>query len=83
MSGLRQLCSTIPAKPRPSMFGIPPATNALRSIPALNPRPAPVSTPTLSSSSPSKASSAAAIASASSRFTALRASGRLMVITRT
>src|SRR4051794_4267099 len=70
----------MPAKPRSPTYGVSPCTNALRSMPAQNPPPAPVSTPTLSESSPSSSSSAAAIPSANARFTALRASGRFSVM---
>src|SRR3954454_2512524 len=49
-------------------------------MPAQKPPPAPVSTPTLSPSSESSSSSALAMPSASPRFTALRASGRLRVM---
>src|SRR3954451_15136979 len=73
----------MPAKPRSATHGRSPVTNALRSMPALKPLPAPVRTPTLRSSSASSASSAAAIPSASAVLTALRASGRLRVINRT
>ena len=73
----------MPAKPRPSTCGLSPATNALRSMPAQNEPPAPVRTPTLSSSSASSSSSAAATPCASALLTALRAWGRLRVISRT
>src|SRR6266480_3059558 len=52
-------------------------------MPAQKKPPAPVSTPTLSPSSASSSSSPAAIPSASGRLTALRASGRFSVMTRT
>ena len=64
-------------------YGRSPATNAFRSMPAQKPSPAPVSTPTRSPSSPSSSSSAAATPSATAALTALRASGRLSVISRT
>src|SRR4051812_17952772 len=80
MSGLRDARWTMPAKPRSPTHGRSPGTKALRSMPALKPAPAPVSTPTLSSLSSSRVSSAAATPSASARLTALRASGRLSVM---
>src|SRR4051812_13561222 len=83
ISGLRDARWTMPAKPRSPTHGRSPVTNALRSMPALNPAPAPVRTPTLSSASSSSVSSAAAIPSASARLTALRASGRLSVMSST
>src|SRR4051794_26873074 len=83
MSGLRAERWTMPAKPRPSTRGLSPATNALRSMPALKPLPAPVRTPTVRSSSASSASRAAATPCASAALTALRASGRLRVMRRT
>src|SRR5215218_5931332 len=83
ISGLRAARWTMPAKPRSATHGRSPVTNAFRSMPALNPLPAPVITPTLRLSSASSASSAAAIPSASAVLTALRASGRLRVIRRT
>src|SRR3954471_6032185 len=73
----------MPANPRPSTCGLSPATNALRSMPAQNDPPAPVSTPALSSSSESSSSRAPATAWASALLTALRAWGRLRVISRT
>src|SRR5919197_2180370 len=83
ISGLRELRCAMPAQPRPSTKGLSPATNALRSMPAQNDPPAPVSTPTLSSSSPSSSSRAAATPCASALLTALRAWGRLRVISST
>src|SRR5437763_8608237 len=73
----------MPAKPRSPTQGRSPVTNALRSIPALKPSPAPVRTPTARSPSASSLSRAAATPSASARLIALRASGRLSVISRT
>src|SRR4051794_13131608 len=73
----------MPAKPRSPTHGRSPVTKALRSMPALKPAPAPVRTPTPSSPSASSVSSAAAIPSASARLTALRASGRLSVMSST
>src|SRR3954462_1354863 len=52
-------------------------------MPAENPLPAPVRTPTCSSAVSSSVSSAAATPCASAALTALRASGRLRVISRT
>jgi hypothetical protein len=83
ISGLAGGASVRPANPRPGMDGRPPVRNAFRSIPAQNVPPAPVITPTRRSSRPSSASMAAATPAATSALTALRASGRLMVITRT
>src|SRR5919199_4999315 len=83
ISGLRAARRVMPANPRSPTYGRSPATNALRSMPALKPRPVPASTPTVSASSASSASSAAASPSASARLTALRASGRLSVMSRT
>src|SRR3954451_19763129 len=83
ISGLRDARWTMPAKPRSPPHGRSPVTNALRSIPAQKKPPAPVRTPTLRPSSASSSSSPAAIPSASGRLTALRASGRLSVMTRT
>src|SRR5258705_258000 len=68
---------------RSEASGLWPPTNAFRSIPEEKPLPAPVRTPTLSSSSASSSSSAAATPSASAALTALRASGRLSVTSRT
>src|SRR5919206_974591 len=83
ISGLRAARRVMPANPRSPTYGRSPATNALRSMPALKPRPVPANTPTVSPSSASSASSAAATPSASARLTALRASGRLSVMSRT
>src|SRR5919205_584166 len=73
----------MPANPRSPAHGRSPVTNALRSMPALKPLPAPVRTPTVRSSSPSRVSSAEPMPSATARLTALRASGRLSVTSRT
>src|SRR3954452_8086631 len=81
--GLREARWTIPAKPRSPTHGRSPVTNALRSIPAENPLPAPVSTPTCSSGVSSSSSRASATPCASAPLTALRASGRLSVMSRT
>src|SRR3954451_6894760 len=83
ISGFRGGPSAIPAKPRPSTCGLSPATNALRSMPAEKPLPAPVRIPTRRPSSASRRSSAAARPAASAALTALRASGRLSVMSRT
>src|SRR3954463_8597701 len=83
MIGLTGGCSTIPAKPRPGIDGRSPARNALRSMPAQNVPPAPVMTPATSERSSSSRSIASPIATAVSVLIALRASGRLMVTTRT
>ena len=56
--------ATMPAKPRSPTHGRSPVTNALRSMPAQKPLPAPVRTPTWRSSSSSSSSSAAAMPSA-------------------
>ena len=45
ISGLRDPRWTMPAKPRSPTHGRSPVTNALRSIPAQKPAPAPVRTP--------------------------------------
>src|SRR4051794_26647649 len=81
--GLREARWTIPAKPRSPTHGRSPVTNALRSMPAENPLPAPVSTPTCSSGVSSSSSRASATPWASAPLTALRASGRLSVMSRT
>ena len=83
ISGLSAERWVMPAKPRPSTNGRSPVTNAFRSIPAQNPLPAPVITPTLRSGSASRSSSALAIPCATAALTALRWSGRLIVIRRT
>ena len=83
MSGLRAARWTMPAKPRSPTHGRSPVTKALRSMPAQKPAPAPVMTPTARSPSASSSSSAAATPSASARLTALRASGRLSVMSST
>src|SRR4051794_30046633 len=82
ISGLREARLTMPAKPRSPTHAFSPATNALRSMPALNPFPAPVRMPTCSSAVSSSSSSAFATPSARARLTALRASGRLSVMSR-
>ena len=46
ISGLRDARWTMPAKPRSPTHGRSPVTNALRSMPAQKPAPAPVTTPT-------------------------------------
>ena len=48
ISGLRDARWTMPAKPRSPTHGRSPVTNALRSMPAQKPAPAPVMTPTAS-----------------------------------
>src|SRR3954454_16287811 len=83
ISGLRDALWSMPAKPRSPTQGRSPVTSALRSMPAQKNPPAPVRTPTLRPSSASSSSSPAAIPSASGRLTALRASGRFSVMTRT
>src|SRR3954447_14361590 len=83
ISGLREARLTMPANPRAATHAFSPATKALRSMPALKPLPAPVSTPTWSSAVSSSSSSALATPSARARLTALRASGRLSVMIRT
>src|SRR4051794_17128145 len=82
ISGLRDARCTMPAKPRSPTHGRCPETNALRSMPAEKPLPAPVSTPTCSSWVSSSSSRASATPWARSPLTALRASGRLSVISR-
>src|SRR4051812_49405928 len=82
MSGLRDARWTMPAKPRSPTHALSPATKALRSMPALKPFPAPVSTPTWSSCVSSSSSSAAATPSACALLNALRWSGRLSVMSR-
>jgi hypothetical protein len=83
MSGFVGGRSVIPARPRPGIDGDSPFRNALRSIPAQNVPPAPVSTAAAASSRDSNSSIAALIASAVSLSIAFFASGRLMVITMT
>src|SRR4051812_39871512 len=82
ISGLREARWTMPAKPRSPTHALSPATNALRSMPALKPLPEPVSTPTCSSAVSSSSSSAAATPSACALLNALRWSGRLSVMSR-
>ncbi len=72
ISGLSAERWVMPAKPRPSTNGRSPVTNAFRSIPAQNPLPAPVITPTLRSGSASSSTSAPAIPAATAAFTAFR-----------
>src|SRR4051812_35520442 len=83
MSGLRGGDSVSPARPRPSTTGVSPRRNPLRSMPEEKVPPAPVRTPTDSEAFVSSWSSAAATPVATAPLTALRASGRLMVMTRT
>src|SRR3954468_1584613 len=82
ISGLRDARCTMPAKPRSPIHGRCPLTNALRSMPAENPFPAPVRMPTCSSCVSSSSSSASATPCARAPLTALRASGRLSVMSR-
>src|SRR4051794_36648166 len=82
MSGLRDARCTMPAKPRSPIHGRSPVTNALRSMPAEKPLPAPGRMPTWSSCVSSSSSSASATPWASAPLTALRASGRLSVMSR-
>src|SRR3954449_3883591 len=82
ISGLREARWTMPAKPRSPIHGRWPVTNALRSMPAEKPLPAPVRMPTCSSWVSSSSSRASATPCARSPLTALRASGRLSVISR-
>src|SRR6516164_6669381 len=81
MSGLRGGVMVMPPKPRPGIIGLSPRIQALRSIPAQNVPPAPVSTPTRRSPSASSSSAAAARARAAAPSSAFLASGRLMVMT--
>ena len=81
ISGLRGGVWVMPHSPRPGNEGVSPLRNALRSIPAENVPPAPVSTPTCSAPSASSSSAASRIPAATAPFRALRASGRLMVMT--
>ena len=53
ISGLSAERWVMPAKPRPSTWGLSPLTNAFRSMPAQKPLPAPVRTPTRRSPSSS------------------------------
>src|SRR3954471_20949904 len=82
ISGLRDARWTMPAKPRSPTHGRSPVTNALRSMAAENPLPAPVRMPTCSSCVSSSSSSASAMPWARAPLTALRASGRLSVMSR-
>src|SRR5580698_3341682 len=72
----------MPAKPRSPYHEDSPLTNAPRSMPAQKKPPAPVSTPTDSESSRSSSSSAPAMPAATAALTALRTSGRSIVINR-
>src|SRR6516165_7339450 len=81
MTGLAGGRSAMPPKPRPGTAGESPARNPFRSMPALNVPPAPVRISTRTSLMPSSSSTAAAMPRATSPLTALRASGRLMVMT--
>src|SRR3954454_13563115 len=83
MIGLAEPRLVMPAKPRSSRNTCSPATNALRSMPAQNVPPAPVTMAIRRSPVASRWSSAAPMPSATARLTALRASGRLMVMVRT
>ena len=79
ISGLAAARWVIPPKPRSSAYGTSPATNALRSIPAQKPLPAPVITASVNSSSESRRSSASRRTSAERTAYARRlscASGR-------
>src|SRR3954468_11878607 len=82
ISGLRDARWTMPAKPRSPTHGGSPGTKPLGSMPAEKPLPAPVRTPTWSSCVWSSSSSASAMPWASAPLTALRASGRLSVMSR-
>ena len=79
--GLRGGVWVMPHRPRPGKEGTSPLRNALRSIPAENVPPAPVSTPARSSVAASSSSTASRIPAATAPFRALRASGRLIVMT--
>src|ERR1700735_32300 len=81
MTGLTGGRSTIPPKPRPSASGESPARKPFRSIPAENVPPSPVSTSTRTSALASNCPTAAAMPRATSPLTALRACGRLIVMT--
>jgi len=81
--GFRGGVSVIPHSPRPSKEGDSPRRNPLRSIPAENAPPAPVSTPTRSSESASSSSTASLMPVATRRLSAFFALGRLIVITST
>src|SRR5271166_3663620 len=81
ISGLRGGVCVMPHSPRPGKEGDSPFRNALRSIPEENVPPAPLSTPARSSSSASSSSAASRIPAATAPFRALRASGRLMMMT--
>ena len=83
MSGLRGAFSVRPANPLPSIFGVSPVTNALRSMPEQNVPPAPVRMATRMSSLLSNSSRAADTPSARARLTAFLAFGRLRVMVMT
>src|SRR3954453_16343602 len=81
ISGLRGGVRVVPHSPRPSMAGLSPRRNAFRSIPEGKKPPAPVRTAARSSSDASSSSTAAATPCATAASSALRACGRLMVMT--
>ena len=84
ISGLRGARCVMPAKPRSPTYGRSPATNALRSMPAQKPLPAPVSTPTCRLVVGVERVERGRDALARARWlTELRASGRLSVMSRT
>jgi hypothetical protein len=70
----------MPPRPRPGTETFSPARNALRSMPALNVPPAPVTTPSVRSARSSSSVSAAAMPSDTARLIAFFARGRLIVI---
>ena len=70
----------MPPKPRPPAAEFSPAAKPLRSIPALKVPPAPVMMSEVTSLRASKSSMCAAMLRAAASLTALRASGRLMVM---
>ena len=80
ISGLTDARWAMPAKPRSPNQGDSPRTNAPRSMPAQKKPPAPVSTPTERASSESSSSSAPAMPAATAALTALRTSGRSIVM---
>ena len=75
--------AVMPPKPRPPAVGFSPARKPLRSMPAQNVPPAPVSTSATTSGRGSSSSMAAATPLATASLTALRACGRSMVMTAT
>src|SRR5215469_1531556 len=83
MIGFAGGCWTKPPKPRSATIGESPDRKPLRSMPALNVPPAPVSTSTRTSGLASKSSTAAAMPRATSPLTAFLASGLLIVMTAT